>query len=77
MKRWEIQHFNTIQDHASASMWYRRAAHTFPNDLQIPLVNSWLCHPWADQSNSAHCMEDEEITSGQKNRAMIKLSGFD
>lgn len=42
LKRWEIQHFNTIQDHDGASMWYRRTEHTFPNDLQIPFVNSWL-----------------------------------
>lgn len=40
VKRWEIQQFNTIQDHDGASIWYRGTAHTFPNDLQIPLVSS-------------------------------------
>lgn len=76
VKRWEIQQFNTIQDHDGASMWYKRTANTAPNDLQIPLVNSWLCHPYSDRSSPAHCMEDEEITSGQRNRAMIKPSVF-
>lgn len=76
MKRWEIQQFNTIQDHDGASMWYRRTAHTFLNNLQIPLVSSGFAIR-ALTHLTAHCMEDEKITSGQRNREMIKPSLFD
>lgn len=41
-----------------------------------PSCQFWLSHLYTDQSNSAHCMEDEEITSGQRNREIIKPSVF-
>lgn len=77
MQGWEIQHFNTIQDHDGTSMHYRRRASTVPNDPLILLVNSWICHPLTKQSNSSQCMEDEKITSGQRARIVIKLPAFD
>lgn len=76
MKRWEIQQLNTIQDHNGASMQYRRAG-TVSNDLQILLVNSWICHPYTDQYNPTQHTEDEKITSGQRTRAVIYPSAFD
>lgn len=76
MKRWEIEQLNTTQDHNGASMQCRRAG-MVSNYLQILLVNSWICHPYSDQSNPTQRMEDERITFGQRTGAVIYPSAFD